>query len=205
MTTSIYLAHLNPVTNAHVEIIKELRAGSDLVKVMPVIFYRGRTEVNSRSFPFSFEIRKAMLESVFGDSVEVSGNYAFYAPFSGYMPPLLSRRSWSLRRQILDGIEEDYFTYTGDRSEWLMLRLYRLNPRIGKRKILSASSVRETMYGAVRARADGDAWTKDVPGKVAEIIRNNWGVVEKFSEAQDMTRRIMGMKFPRDVRGESVK
>ena len=38
MTTALYLAHLNPVTNAHVEIIKELKKEADIVKVMPVIF-----------------------------------------------------------------------------------------------------------------------------------------------------------------------
>ena len=63
MTVSIYLAHLNPVTNAHVEIIEDLKNESD-VKVMPVIFQKNGNEVNSKSFPFSFEIRKEMLESV---------------------------------------------------------------------------------------------------------------------------------------------
>ncbi len=80
MTICIYLAHLNPVTNAHVEIIEELKKESD-VKVMPVIFRKNDEEVNSRSFPFSFEIRKQMLEAVFGDSIEVSKNYTFHAPF----------------------------------------------------------------------------------------------------------------------------
>ena len=33
---------------------------------MPVRFLIDDNEVNSKSFPFSFEIRKEMLESVFG-------------------------------------------------------------------------------------------------------------------------------------------
>ena len=37
MTIAIYLAHLNPVTNAHSEIIKDLTK-SDEVVVMPVRF-----------------------------------------------------------------------------------------------------------------------------------------------------------------------
>ena len=80
MTTAIYLAHLNPVTNAHVEIIEELKKENNLV-VMPVRFLKEENEVNSKSFPFNFEIRKKMLESVFGDSIQVSTNYSFYAPF----------------------------------------------------------------------------------------------------------------------------
>ena len=37
MTIAIYLAHLNPVTNAHAEIIEDL-AKDDKVVVMPVRF-----------------------------------------------------------------------------------------------------------------------------------------------------------------------
>ena len=73
MTTAIYLAHLNPVTNAHVEIIEELKKENKVV-VMPVRFLNEEKEVNSKSFPFDFEIRKKMIESVFGDSVLISPN-----------------------------------------------------------------------------------------------------------------------------------
>ena len=62
MTTALYLAHLNPVTNAHVEIIKELKKEADIVKVMPVIFKYENREVNSKSFPFNFETRKKINE-----------------------------------------------------------------------------------------------------------------------------------------------
>ena len=68
MTIAIYLAHLKPVTNAHAEIIRDL-SNKDKVVVMPVRFLIGEQEVNSKSFPFSFEIRKEMLESVFGLSL----------------------------------------------------------------------------------------------------------------------------------------
>ncbi len=88
MTVSIYLAHLNPVTNAHIEIIEELKKELDVI-VMPVIFRKNDNDVNSRSFPFSFEIRKQMLDAAFGDSIEVSKNYTFQAPFWRYLPPLL--------------------------------------------------------------------------------------------------------------------
>ena len=59
------------MTNAHVEIIEEQKKENNVV-VMPVRFLKGEREINSRSFPFNFETRKKMIESVFGDSVTVS-------------------------------------------------------------------------------------------------------------------------------------
>ncbi|MEK6965824.1 MAG: hypothetical protein AABW62_00115 [Thermoproteota archaeon] len=195
MTVCIYLAHLNPVTNAHVEIIEDLKKDAQVI-VMPVIFMKNDQEITSRSFPFNFEIRKKMLESVFGTSITVERNYTFYAPFVCYMPPLLSPRSWSLRNQILDGINDDYFTYTGDKAEEYMLKLYRLNPRIGVRKELSASSVKEKLYDA--AAGENTGWKEDVPQQVVQIIEQNWSVLEKYAKAEDRTTKILGMKFPNE-------
>jgi nicotinamide mononucleotide adenylyltransferase len=195
LTVSIYLAHLNPVTNAHVEIIEELKKESNVI-VMPVIFQNNGVEVNSKSFPFSFEIRKQMLESVFGDSIEVSKNYTFHAPFVRYLPPLISPKSWKLRKQILKGIPEDYFTYTGDRAEGLMLKIYGLNPKIGERKNVSATSVKNMMYD--EARGEKTSWSQDVPPKVIDIIKQNWNVVEKYAKSEDETTRVAGMKFPKE-------
>lgn len=195
MKVCIYLAHLNPVTNSHVEIIEELKKEYD-VKVMPVIFQKNGNEVNSRSFPFSFEIRKQMLESVFGNSIDVSKNYTFKSPFCRYLPPLISPKSWELRKQILNGIPEDYFTYTGDKAEGLMLKIYRLNPKIGERKSVSASSVKDKMYD--EAKGKKISWTKDVPVKVVEVIKQNWNIVEKYANSKDETTRVAGMKFPKE-------
>jgi len=195
LTTAIYLAHLNPVTNAHVEIIEELKKENKVV-VMPVRFLNGEKEVNSKSFPFNFEIRKKMIESVFGDSVLISPNYTFYAPFKKYFPPLISPKSWSLRKQILQGIENDYFTYTGDRAEGLMLKLYRLNPKVGTRKLVSATNVKNEMYA--NSEGKNSEWKKFVPVNVAKIIIENWQIIEKFASAEDMTKRIAGMKFPKE-------
>ncbi len=195
MTVSIYLAHLNPVTNAHVEIIEELKKESDVI-VMPVIFRKKNQEVNSRSFPFSFEIRKQMLDSAFGNSIKVSKNYTFRAPFWRYLPPLLSPFSWLLRKQILEGITEDYFTYTGDKAEGRMLKGYRLNPKIGIRKTVSATSVKNKMYETVLGK--NTTWEEDVPQKVIEIIKQHWKVVEKYAKLEDETTRVVGMKFPKD-------
>ena len=195
MTTAIYLAHLNPLTNSHIEIIDELLKENNVV-VMPVRFLMGEKEINSKSFPFDFDARKKMLENVFGKKITISSNYSFISPFKKYFPPLISRKSWSLRKQILDGIEDDYFTYTGDKSEGLMLKLYRLKPKIGKRKSISATSVKNEMYDSISNNSN--EWEKLVPEKVAEIIHDNWDSVEKFAVGEDMTIKIAGMKFPKE-------
>jgi len=195
LTVAIYLAHLNPVTKAHVEIIEELKKENQ-VRVMPVMFINKGNEINSRSFPFNFELRKKMLQAVFGDSISVLSNYTFYAPFAKYIPPFFSLFSWRIKKQILDGLTEDYFTYTGDKAEGFVLRLYGLKPKIGIRKSISASLVKEKMFDAARGK-DTD-WEKDVPPEVIKIIRENWDVVKKYSTAKDLTYRILGMKFPSD-------
>ena len=195
MTIAIYLAHLNPVTNAHSEIIKELTKDDDVV-VMPVRFLSDNNEINSKSFPFTFEVRKEMLDAVFGDSITVSSNYTFHSPFKKYFPPLVSKGSWELRKEILNGIDGDYYTYTGDKAEGLMLKLYRLKPKIGQRKELSATSVKNEMYEAAGGKKN--EWERHVPKPVAEIINKNWSVVEGFASSEDKTMRVLGMKFPKE-------
>ncbi len=196
MITALYLAHLNPVTNAHIEIISELKKEADIVKVMPVVFKNEDKEVNSKSFPFNFETRKKMLISVFGDSIQVTDDYAFIAPFKKYLPPLVRRRSWKLRKQILHGVEGDFFSYTGDKAEGYMLKIYRLNPKIGERKSISASSVKEKLFDA--ALGKDSKWKEDVPECITKIIEENWQTVEKFANTEDMTTRVAGMKFPKE-------
>ena len=196
MTTALYLAHLNPVTNAHVEIISELKKEADIVKVMPVVFKDGDKEINSRSFPFNFDTRKKMLESVFGDSIQITEDYAFFAPFKKYMPPLLAPKSWQLRKQILRGVEGDFFSYTGDKAEGYMLKIYRLKPKVGERKSLSAASVKEKLFDAALGKES--SWKEDVPESIAKVIEEDWKTVEKFAEAEDMTTRVAGMKFPKE-------
>ncbi len=196
MITALYLAHLNPVTKAHVEIIEELKKEADVVKVMPVVFKDGEKEINSKSFPFNFETRKKMLESVFGDSIQISDDYAFFAPFKKYMPPLLSPKSWKLRKQILRGVEGEYFSYTGDKAEGYMLKMYRLKPKIGERKSLSAASVKEKLYDAALGKES--SWKEDVPENVAKVIEEDWKTVERFADLEDLTTRVAGMKFPKE-------
>ena len=196
MITALYLAHLNPVTNAHVEIISELKKKADIVKVMPVVFKDGDREINSKSFPFSFETRKKMLMSVFGDSIQITDDYVFFAPFKKYLPPLLTPKSWRLRKQILLGVEGQFFSYTGDKVEGYMLKFYGLKPKVGERKSLSAASVKEKLYDAALGKKS--TWKEDVPDKIVKIIEKDWKIVEKFAKIEDMTTRVIGMKFPKE-------
>jgi len=196
LITALYLAHLNPVTNAHVEIISDLKKEADVIKVMPVVFKDGEKEINSKSFPFNFETRKKMLRSIFGDSIQITEDYTFFAPFKRYMPPLLAPKSWQLRKQILRGVEGDFFSYTGDKAEGYMLKIYRLKPKVGKRKALSAASVKEKLYDAALRKES--VWQDMVPKSIAKIIVENWKIVEKFANLEDSTTRVAGMKFPKE-------
>ena len=196
MITALYLAHLNPVTNAHIEIISELKKEADVVKVMPVVFKDEDREINSKSFPFNFETRKKMLMSVFGNTIQITDDYTFFAPFKKYLPPLLTPKSWKLRKQILKGVEGEFFSYTGDKAEGYMLKFYRLKPKIGERKSLSAASVKEKLYDAALEKES--SWKEDVPEKIVRIIENDWKTVEKFAAIDDMTTRVVGMKFPKE-------
>jgi hypothetical protein len=196
LITALYLAHLNPVTNAHIEIISELKKEADVVKVMPVVFKDEDREINSKSFPFNFETRKKMLMSVFGNTIQITDDYTFFAPFKKYLPPLLTPKSWKLRKQILKGVEGEFFSYTGDKAEGYMLKFYRLKPKVGERKSLSAASVKEKLYDAALEKES--SWKEDVPEKIVRIIENDWKTVEKFAAIDDMTTRVVGMKFPKE-------
>jgi hypothetical protein len=184
------------VTNAHIQIISELKKEADIVKVMPVVFKDGDREINSKSFPFNFETRKKMLVSVFGDSIQITDDYAFFAPFKKYLPPLVRRKSWKLRKQILRGVEGDFFSYTGDKAEGYMLKIYRLKPKIGERKSLSASSVKEKLFDAALGKES--TWKEDVPESIVKVIEEDWKTVEKFANEEDRTTRVVGMKFPKE-------
>ena len=77
-----------------------------------------------------------------------------------------------------------------------MLKLYRLNPKVGTRKLVSASDVKNEMYTA--SQETSSQWKKFVPASVAEIISENWETIKKFASAEDLTTKIAGMKFPKD-------
>jgi hypothetical protein len=203
---ALFLAHLNPVTNSHIRIISHLRCLYETVYVFPVRFLERDREVNTRSFPFSYEIRKAMIESVLGSNsgVVVLPDYVFSAPYIKYLPPLLSPYSWFLRNNIIKNISESKFvSYTGDWMERIGLKLYRLNPMKANRLKISASSIKEMIYAqaleenlSYRPKDHGREWQKNVPAEVSRLISDNWILVRKYSSSPDQTLKIMGMKFP---------
>jgi hypothetical protein len=203
---ALFLAHLNPVTNSHIRIICHLRRLYETVYVFPVRFLERDREVNTRSFPFSYEIRKAMIESVLGSNsgVVVLPDYVFSAPYIKYLPPLLSPYSWFLRNNIIKNISESKFvSYTGDWMERIGLKLYRLNPMKANRLEISASSIKEMIYAqaleenlSYRTKDHGREWQKNVPAEVSRLISDNWILVRKYSSSPDQTLKIMGMKFP---------
>ncbi|MGQ0795619.1 MAG: hypothetical protein ACT4N5_05490 [Nitrosopumilaceae archaeon] len=183
------------MTKAHVEIIEHLKR-TNSVRVYPVIFSFKGKEINSKSFPFTFELRKNMLHSVFGDSISIQSSYSFSAPFIKYMPPLFSPFSWRIKKQILEGVSDDYFTYTGDKAEGIVLKLYGLKPRIGIRRTISASLVKEKMFDAALGKESD--WEKYVPSEVVKIIHEHWDVVKQYASSDDFTYRLLGMKFPKN-------
>jgi hypothetical protein len=40
------------------------------------------------------------------------------------------------------------------------------------------------------------SWQDLVPRSVANIIAENWKIIEKYAQSQDKTIKIFGMKFP---------
>jgi hypothetical protein len=205
---AIYLGHLNPLTTAHENIISFLLRDCENVYIFPVRFLKYNTEINTKSFPFPYDVRKAMIEAVFSnnDRVIVLPDYAFFSPFIKYVPPLISPYSWVLRRQILKSVKEETFvSYSGDRIERIVLSIYGLHPIGEKRLSFSSSSVKEMLYAQVTQESSKErlaqeilAWQDKVPKKVVDIIKDNWYMIQKFAKSPDLTIRIMGTKFPKN-------
>jgi hypothetical protein len=203
---ALLLAHLNPVTNSHIRIISHLKSLYEAVYVFPVRFLEHDCEVNTRSFPFSYDIRRTMIESVLGSNsgIVVLPDYVFFAPYIKYLPPLLSPYSWFLRNNIIKNISESKFvSYTGDWMERICLKLYRLNPMKANRLEISSSSIKEMMYAQAREENSSyrpkdryDGWQKNIPVEVSRLISDNWILVRKYASSPDQTLKIMGMKFP---------
>ncbi|HYY70962.1 MAG TPA: hypothetical protein VE595_01010 [Nitrososphaeraceae archaeon] len=199
---ALYLAHLNPFTKAHQEIINKLQKNYT-VYVFPVRFIKNGKEINTRSFPFTYDIRKSMIRSVFPNEskVIVSPNYTFFSPFLKYLPPLFSPYSWKIRDQVLNSINEKKFiSYSGDRVERYALKIYRFNPIKASRLPISASQVKEIIYKQALNKRDNikdSTWEEKIPSSVVRIIKDNWNVIEKFANETDETLKVVGVKFPK--------
>jgi hypothetical protein len=205
---AVFLAHINPLTNTHVKIISQLEKLYTSVYIFPVRFLKHGKEINTKSFPFSYNIRKAMIDLVFtnNNKIIVSPNYTFYSPFIKYLPPLVSPYSWTLRNEIVRNVSGyKFISYTGDKVERIALKLYGLNPIKVRRMDGSASSIKEMLYcqAIYEKSKQGDEynrgeWHHKVPKEVVQLIRQNWEIVKRFALSPDTTLKFMGMKFPRD-------
>jgi hypothetical protein len=205
MVSIMWLAHVNPVTKAHEEIIKEKMQEGD-VYVFPVIFRKkDGKEVNTKSLPFSFEVRKEMLCSIFRDSIHIFDAYTFHEPFKAYegrtiagIPMGFSRKAQELRDNILSHVPEPRKSYTGNYSEYLVMKRIGLKPERGKRKTIAGTNVRELMYKEALRRDAEEDWRKLVPASVVDIIEKNWDIVKYFANRNDDTIKRFGMKIPVD-------
>jgi hypothetical protein len=194
---------MNPLTKAHQTIISSFLKKDYGIYIFPVRFLKGGTEINTRSFPFPYKLRKAMVESVFShnNNISILPDYTFFYPFIKYLPPLISPYSWVLRNQIVRNIKEnDFVAYTGDEMESIALKLYKLHPNKFKRLEISASNVKEMLYlQAIKGTVnEAEAWHDKVPEEVASLINENWKIIEKYARSPDFTMRLMGMKFPKE-------
>lgn len=207
---AIFLAHINPLTISHESIIQKLLQDYS-VHIFPVRFLKDNLEVNTRSFPFSYEIRKQMiLESFdFNKNIHVHGDYAFHSPYIQYFPPFVSPAFKRLKNKIMINIRENSFiTYTGDRAERVLLSVFGFNPVKANRQVISSTNVKNMLYDSVMHQnrlsddieltQDGMKWNDFVSPKVVEVIKKNWETVRIFSISKDETVRVMGMKFPKN-------
>ncbi|HXT84631.1 MAG TPA: hypothetical protein VN704_09945 [Verrucomicrobiae bacterium] len=202
---AIFLAHLNPLTLSHEKIIQNLLKNYK-VYVFPVRFLKDKEEINTRSFPFSFEIRKHMILESFNydQNVYIMDNYTFLSPYINYLPPFISLSSQRLKNNIISSIgNSNFITYTGDRIERLLLKLFGFKPIQAKRQSISSTNVKKLLYqSALSDKNLSDKynmnWNNFVSSKVSNVIRNNWNVVEHFSKIPDHTTHIFGMKFPKN-------
>lgn len=172
---ALYLAHLNPVTNSHERIISQL-AKDYRVYVFPVVFLKHGREVNTRTFPFPYELRKRMLLGLFGDqdNIKILPNYKFISPFIKYLPPVFSPFSWSLRSGILHDIAEDRFiSYTGDKAERIALRFYNLHPINAKRLEISSSDVKGLLYQEALEKLGKYNLTRDLKNDMNNLNHDN--------------------------------
>lgn len=207
---AIFLAHINPLTVSHESIIRNLLQNYS-VYIYPVRFLKNGIEVNTRSFPFSYEIRKLMILESFNyhKNIHVLGDYAFLSPYIQYFPPFVSPAFKRLKNKIILNIRENSFiTYTGDRAERVLLSLFGFNPVKANRQIVSSTNVKNLLYKSVlstenlnpneESKSNDFKWHEYVSPKVSQVIEDNWETIKNFSITKDETIRVIGMKFPKD-------
>ena len=197
---ALYLAHLNPVTNSHEKIISQL-SKDYRVYVFPVVFLKEGREVNTRTFPFSYELRKKMLLSLFNghDNIEILPNYRFISPFIKYLPPILSPYSWSLRRGIVrDVVEDRFISYTGDKAERIALRFYNLHPIKAKRLEISSSNVKELLYREALEYLRNDEFTRNLKNGLNHSNHNHHKI-QNGDQVSESSKESWQKMVPKNV------
>jgi hypothetical protein len=198
---ALYLAHLNPVTNAHEKIISQL-AEHYHVYVFPVVFLKEGREINTRTFPFPYELRRKMLLSLFDghDNIDILPNYNFVSPFIKYLPPILSPYSWSMRNEILrDVLEDRFISYTGDTAERIALRFYNLHPIKAKRLEISSSNVKELLYREALENLGNDEFNKNLKNGFDHSDRYNNRNYYKGEDIEDALKESWQEMVPKTI------
>ena len=198
---ALYLAHLNPVTNAHEKIISQL-AEHYHVYVFPVVFLKEGREINTRTFPFPYELRRKMLLSLFDghDNIDILPNYNFVSPFIKYLPPILSPYSWSMRSEILrDVLEDRFISYTGDTAERIALRFYNLHPIKAKRLEISSSNVKELLYREAVENLGNDEFNKNLKNGFDHSDRYNNRNYYKGEDIEDALKESWQKMVPKTI------
>jgi hypothetical protein len=198
---ALYLAHLNPVTNAHKKIISQL-AEHYHVYVFPVVFLKEGREINTKTFPFPYELRRKMLLSLFDghDNIDILPNYNFVSPFIKYLPPILSPYSWSMRNEILrDVLEDRFISYTGDTAERIALRFYNLHPIKAKRLEISSSNVKELLYREALENLGNDEFNKNLKNGFDHSDRYNNKNYYKGEDIEDALKESWQEMVPKTI------
>ena len=198
---ALYLAHLNPVTNAHEKIISQL-AEHYHVYVFPVVFLKEGREINTKTFPFPYELRRKMLLSLFDghDNIDILPNYNFVSPFIKYLPPILSPYSWSIRNEILrDVLEDRFISYTGDTAERIALRFYNLHPIKAKRLEISSSNVKELLYREALENLGNDEFNKNLKNGFDHSDRYNNKNYYKGEDIEDALKESWQKMVPKTI------
>ena len=198
---ALYLAHLNPVTNAHEKIISQL-AEHYHVYVFPVVFLKEGREINTKTFPFPYELRRKMLLSLFDghDNIDILPNYNFVSPFIKYLPPILSPYSWSMRNEILrDVLEDRFISYTGDTAERIALRFYNLHPIKAKRLEISSSKVKELLYREALENLGNDEFNKNLKNGFDHSDRYNNKNYYKGEDIEDALKESWQEMVPKTI------
>jgi hypothetical protein len=169
---------------------------------IPEVFLKEGREINTKTFPFPYELRRKMLLSLFDghDNIDILPNYNFVSPFIKYLPPILSPYSWSMRNEILrDVLEDRFISYTGDTAERIALRFYNLHPIKAKRLEISSSKVKELLYREALENLGNDEFNKNLKNGFDHSDRYNNKNYYKGEDIEDALKESWQEMVPKTI------